>query len=84
MTSHWLNDVITIKKMSQPWKNVHFPLPAQTCSNISWMKICVTGFEAYDRDYLKDLISMSGATYTPYLRLDCNVLYSEFKINSFI
>ena len=28
VTAHWLNDVITLKRMVAPWRGVHFPLPA--------------------------------------------------------
>ena len=69
VTAHWLNDVITVKKMAAPWKGVHLPLPRQESrgSNVSGMKICVTGFESLDRDYVKDMIEMTGAEYTACL-----------------
>ena len=72
VTAHWLNDVITVKKMAAPWKGVHLPLPraGDRGSDISSMRICVTGFEGLDRDYVKDMIEMAGAEYTACLTRD--------------
>ena len=72
VTAHWLNDVITVKRMNAPWKGVHLPLPrpGDRGSDISGMRICVTGFEGLDRDYVKDMIEMAGAEYTAYLTRD--------------
>ena len=72
VTAHWLNDVITVKKMAAPWKGVHLPLPRAggRGSDISSMRICVTGFEGLDRDYVKDMIEMAGAEYTACLTRD--------------
>jgi len=72
VTAHWLNDVITVKKMAAPWKGVHLPLPraGDRGSDISSMRISVTGFEGLDRDYVKDMIEMAGAEYTACLTRD--------------
>ena len=49
-----------------PWKAIHFPLPANfepPCLN---MILTLTGFEDRDRDYVKEMIKIAGATYTGY------------------
>ena len=66
ITAYWLNDTIVKKKVLPPWKAVHFPLPANyepPCTN---MILTLTGFEERDRDFVKDMIKMAGATYTGY------------------
>ena len=66
VTAYWLNDTIVKKKVLPPWKAVHFPLPANfepPCTN---MILTITGFEDRDRDFVKDMIKMAGATYTGY------------------
>merc|ERR1719322_1729454 len=66
VTAYWLNDTIVKKKVLPPWKAVHFPLPANfepPCSN---MILTLTGFEDRDRDFVKEMIKMAGATYTGY------------------
>ena len=64
VTAYWLNDTIVKKKVNPPWKAVHFPLPANfepPCTN---MILTMTGFEDRDRDFVRDMIKMAGATYT--------------------
>ena len=66
VTAYWLNDTIVKRKVLPPWKAVHFPLPANfepPCTN---MILTLTGFEERDRDFVKDMIKMAGATYTGY------------------
>ena len=66
VTAYWLNDTILRKKVLPPWKAVHFPLPAnfeQPCSN---MILTTTGFEGRDKDFIKDMIKMVGASHTGY------------------
>merc|ERR1719471_450771 len=66
VTAYWLNDTIVKKKVNPPWKAVHFPLPANfepPCTN---MILTMTGFEDRDRDFVKEMIKMAGASYTGY------------------
>jgi len=66
VSAYWLNDTVVRKKVLPPWKAIHFPLPANfepPCNN---MILTVTGFEDRDRDYVKDMIKIAGATYTGY------------------
>ena len=66
VTAYWLNDTILRKKVLPPWKAVHFPLQANfepPCTN---MILTLTGFEGRDRDFIKDMIKMVGATFTGY------------------
>ena len=65
VTAHWLNDIITSKKLSPPWRAVHFPLPAVQLTDTTNMELTLTGFEEQERDYVKDMIEMAGAVYTP-------------------
>jgi len=66
VTSHWLNDCITTLKMTPPHKGVHFPHPEKSKTDISKMKLTITGFEGLDREYIKDMIKMTGASYSAY------------------
>merc|ERR1719445_2752264 len=66
VSAYWLNDTVVRKKVLPPWKAIHFPLPANfepPCNN---MILTLTGFEDRDRDYVKDMIKIAGATYTGY------------------
>eukprot|EP00092_Neocalanus_flemingeri_P028822 GFUD01031294.1.p1 GENE.GFUD01031294.1~~GFUD01031294.1.p1 ORF type:complete len:765 (+),score=231.03 GFUD01031294.1:287-2296(+) len=66
VSAYWLNDTVVRKKVLPPWKAIHFPLPANfepPCTN---MILTLTGFEDRDRDYVKDMIKIAGATYTGY------------------
>ena len=66
VTAFWLNDTVVRKKVLPPWKAIHFPLPANfepPCAN---MILTLTGFEDRDRDYVKEMIKIAGATFTSY------------------
>ena len=66
VTAYWLNDTILRKKVLPPWKAVHFPLPANfepPCTN---MILTTTGFQRRDKDFIKDMIKMVGASHTGY------------------
>ena len=66
VTAYWLNDTILRKKVLPPWKAVHFPLPAifdPPCTN---MILTTTGFQRRDKDFIKDMIKMVGASHTGY------------------
>jgi hypothetical protein len=66
VSAFWLNDTVVRKKVLPPWKAIHFPLPATfepPCAN---MILTLTGFEDRDRDYVKEMIKIAGATYTGY------------------
>ena len=65
VTCYWLNDIITSKKFRPPWRAVHFPLPAVQQTDTARMELAITGFEEQERDYVKDMIEMAGAVYTP-------------------
>ena len=65
VTAFWLNDIITSKKLSPPWRAVHFPLPSVQQTDTANMELTITGFEEQERDYVKDMIQMAGAVYTP-------------------
>ena len=74
VTAHWLNDIITVKELRPPWKAVHFPLPSVQGTDCSQMNITITGFKDLERDYVKDMIEYSGATYTSYFTRDSSVI----------
>ena len=64
VTVYWLNDIILRKKVTPPWKAVHFPLPPNFSPPCENFLLCMTGFEGRDRDWIKDMIQMVGAKYT--------------------
>ena len=66
ITVYWLNDVVVLRKVVPPWKGVHFPLPANFDEPCKHMILTLTGFEGRDRDWVKDMIKLSGAKYTSY------------------
>ena len=66
VTVYWLNDVVVLRKVVPPWKGVHFPLPANFDEPCKHMILTITGFEGRDRDWVKDMIKLSGAKYTSY------------------
>ena len=66
VTAYWLNDTIEMRKLLPPWKAIHFPIPTDARLPIDNMTLTITGFEGRDRDYVKDMISMIGGTYTGY------------------
>ena len=66
VTVYWLNDVVVLRKVVPPWKGVHFPLPADFDEPCKHMILTITGFEGRDRDWVKDMIKLSGAKYTSY------------------
>ena len=66
VTVYWLNDVVVLRKVVPPWKGVHFPLPANFDEPCKHMILTLTGFEGRDRDWVKDMIKLSGAKYTSY------------------
>jgi len=74
VTAHWLNDIITAKKLRPPWRGVHFPLPAVQRTDCSDMSFTVTGFKDQQRDYVKDMIEQAGATYTSSFSRDNSVI----------
>ena len=64
VTAYWIYDTILRKKVLPPWRAVHFPLPAifdPPCTN---MILTTTGFESRDKDFIKDMIRMVGASHT--------------------
>ena len=66
VTIYWLNDIVAHRKVLPPWKAIHFPLPAnfdRPCENLI---LTLTGFEGRDRDWVKVMITMAGAKFTPY------------------
>ena len=66
VTAYWLYDTILRKKVLPPWRAVHFPLPAifdPPCIN---KILTTTGFERRDKDFIKDMIKMVGASHTGY------------------
>ena len=66
VTAYWLNDTILRKKVLPPWKAVHFPLPANFDPPCTNMILTTTGFEGRDKDFIKDMIKMVGASHTGY------------------
>ncbi|PIK57828.1 putative PAX-interacting protein 1 [Apostichopus japonicus] len=69
ITASWLNDCLACKLMKPPWRALHFPPPCFPL-NIPMCKeyvIAVTGFEGTERNDVKTMIEMIGATYTGYL-----------------
>eukprot|EP00093_Oithona_nana_P001783 01783.XXX_4517_412_1 [CDS] Oithona nana genome sequencing. len=66
VTVYWLNDIVVKRVVLPPWKAIHFPLPAnfeRPCEN---MILTLTGFEGRDRDWVKEMIRITGAKYTSY------------------
>ena len=66
VTAYWIYDTILRKKVLPPWRAVHFPLPAifdPSCTN---MILTTTGFQRRDKDFIKDMIRMVGASHTGY------------------
>ena len=74
VTSSWLNDCITTMQMIRPHKGVHFPHPEKSKTDISHMKLTITGFEGLDREYIKDMIKMTGASFSAYFDHENDVL----------
>ena len=66
VTVYWLNDIVAQKKVVPPWKGIHFPLPANFDEPCKHMILTLTGFDGRDRDWVKDMIKLSGAKYTSY------------------
>ena len=66
ITVYWLNDIVVLRKVVPPWKGVHFPLPSNFDEPCKHMILTLTGFEGRDRDWVKDMIKLSGAKYTSY------------------
>ncbi|XP_031560824.1 PAX-interacting protein 1-like [Actinia tenebrosa] len=68
VTAHWLNDMLSDKKMVKPSNPLHFPVPfpykMPECKNLS---ITVTGYTGAERLLVKNMIFVIGATYTGYL-----------------
>ncbi|CAB4063821.1 PAXIP1 [Lepeophtheirus salmonis] len=66
VTVYWLNDIVVNKRVTPPWKAIHFPLPInfeKPCEN---MLLTLTGFEGRNRDWVKQMIRLSGAKYSGY------------------
>lgn len=66
VTVYWLNDIVVKKKVLPPWKAIHFPLPANFDKPCENMILTLTGFEGRDRDWVKDMVKITGAKYTSY------------------
>ncbi|KAI1293705.1 PAX-interacting protein 1 [Halotydeus destructor] len=62
---YWLNDVIIAEKIRPPWRPLHLPMAAQfnehPCKKFI---ITSTGFTIPERNILREIITLVGATYT--------------------
>lgn len=80
VTTYWLNDTVVRKKVGPPWKAIHFPLPPNFVPPCENMIITLTGFVDRNRDWVKDLIAMTGAKYTSYFSRHNHVIICQSAV----
>lgn len=67
VTIYWINDVLGQDRLEYPWKALHIP----TCyskddKHLRDQMISITNLRKQDRQYVKDMIKKTGATYTDF------------------
>ncbi|TRY70007.1 hypothetical protein TCAL_05287 [Tigriopus californicus] len=77
VTTYWLNDTVVRKKVGPPWKAIHFPLPPNFTPPCENMILTLTGFVDRNRDWVKDMIAMTGAKYTSYFSRHNHVIVCQ-------
>lgn len=83
VTAFWLSDVIGKKVFQPPWQALHLPTPATFGVQKPCTKqiMSITGFEAEERDRIKQMVIESGAKLTSYFSRHNSVLICK-RINT--
>lgn len=76
VTAYWLNDTIVRKQVQPPSEALHLPMPSTFGTQRPATKhiISITGFEGNERKRVKEMVTESGALFTPYFSRHNSVL----------
>ncbi|KAL1920481.1 uncharacterized protein VTP21DRAFT_858 [Calcarisporiella thermophila] len=67
---HWVVHILTREKLVSPkLQLLNYPIPTDPCPEFSNYIITVSNYFGPAREYLKKMIAMIGATYTPHMTI---------------
>lgn len=67
VTIYWINDIITLNRLTHPWKALHLPLAfSMDARPMTDQIITVTNFRGSERREVREMILKLGARFTDY------------------